>query len=275
MQYDDGVNHSDLVAIANSKKPDAIVYIGACPKSFNRPVMEPDTLKRLREVAKTIHMCGDASDEPWFDALQEYDSKECFDCQVSIDGNFDTPIASFKNGIVKLTPINPLFFKPLSWDERPILVGVTGGHGHGVRGNMTTRLKALSDKYGNSIVSVLGNRVSYQEMADFMCRCRCIVNCPMRGSAKGDHVKGRVIETAWARACLLECSNPHTSKWFVPNIDYLVWDDGNHLSSIIDWCSICPSYPKFSFTGLHTKVAENHSPGIFWNEVFSKAGVVQ
>jgi hypothetical protein len=107
----------EIVAQAEAIKPQVIVYIGAIEKYHRRPVLKSDILKRLRDIAPSIHICGDASDKPWWEWLMLYDAQECFSVQVSIDGSFDTPLADSDTGMIKLTPTDPSTFAPKYGNE--------------------------------------------------------------------------------------------------------------------------------------------------------------
>ena len=271
VQYDNRPHdkHYEIVDLIRQYKPDVAIYIGAHEASFGLPTIQPDNLCRIKDIVPLIHMCGDAGDEPWWDQLRLYDQRECFTVQVSIDGVWNTPIAEFKNGMVKLTPINADYFPAVPYGARSIFVGITGGVGHSERGQMMSHLKPLG------FVQHI-EKQPYTVMAGFMCNCKIIVNCPMRGSARGDQVKGRVLEAGWARSVLLERKNPHTMRWFVPGKDYIEYTDLNDLMKKFDWIrSFDDSTLSEVADNLHRKLVLNHHPKIFWHDVFKKAGLIQ
>lgn len=256
--------HIELVETARKLKPDAIIFIGAHERSFGLPVIQPDNLKRFKEIAPLIHMCGDAGDEPWWDQLQMYDREQCFTVQVSLDGVYDCPIALFKNGMVKLTPIDPRPFANYTpWQDRTRFVGVTGGHGHSERGEM------MNHMIGRGVAWF--HQMSYAQMADGMGQCKIIVNCPMCGSAKKDQVKGRVVETAWAGACLFERTNNFTRRWF--GSDFVEYNDLADLDKKLQWAKENDATIAQLATNMRNKVAMNHHPQVFWWDVFGMAGV--
>ena len=255
--------HSEVITATSELKPDLLIFIGAVESSHGRPILRLDSLKKLADVAPMIHMCGDAGDEPWWDMLIEYDRAGCFVAQVSIDGNFNTPINDFKNGIIKLCPVDPReFTNRQTWTDRKHFIGLTGNAGHGRRGEMMRYVSGLPE-------TTWIQNVSYHDYANFMCNCKVIVNCPMRGSAQGDHVKARVVETGWAGACLLEAGNTHTARWFTPGVEYLEYAHFDEIRMLVHMKdSIDLRYLAMRF---HEKVSKEHNPQKFWNDVFSKA----
>lgn len=272
IQYDSLLHdqHHEIITFMQSNKPDVAIYIGACEASFGLPTIRPDDLCRIRDLVPLIHMCGDAGDEPWWDQLRLYDQRECFTVQVSIDGVWNTPIAEFKNGMIKLTPINADYFPAVPYEARSIFVGLTGGVGHSERGSIMSALKPLG------FVQHM-EKQPYTVMAGFMCNCKVIVNCPMRGSGRGDQVKGRVLETGWARAVLFERENPHTRDWFEPGTDYFEYKDLPDLLEQLGHIALDENYGRNSLgmvaENLHLKLVKNHHPRIFWHDVFKKAGI--
>ncbi len=270
IQYDHLLHsrHNEVIEQTKAINPELIVFIGAVESSHGRPILQLDNLCRLREIAPTIHMCGDAGDYPWWPILDEYDKAKCFSVQVSIDGNRDSPINYFDNGIVKLVPVDPTkFLYPKLWNEKNTFIGLTGNHGHGERGGMMDYLKSRSDcQY------VFG--VDYPALVNFMMDCKIIVNCPMTGSAKTDHVKARVTETGWARACLFERTNRYTASWFDPGIDYVEYEDVRDLASKLDWASSNLDKACDMAYSFRNRIVAEHHPVIFWRDVFAKGKVL-
>ncbi len=268
LQYDDlpHERHDELIDRAKEIAPDVIVFIGAIEQYHNKPVPRVDILKKFRDVAPTIHICSDASDYPWWTHLEDYDKNECFDAQISIDGNNECPISGFKNGLVKLTPTDPSEFKPLPWEERTVQIGITGGMGHHERANLIAYMTASPD------VQWLKN-VSYSEMAAFMCRSKISVNHAMNGTGDKFHVKGRVIETAWAGACLMERSNLHTGRWFKEGVEYIGYGDFKDADKKVKWAKANESEVQKMASLFHERVTKEHHPRIFWRDVFEIAGV--
>src|SRR5260370_28258172 len=186
----------ELVELVRTTKPDIVVYVGAVEQYYNRPVPSVDVLKRIHDLVPSIHICCDAGDGYWWDWLALYDRKQCFSAQVNIDGNFDTPIAGFANGIVKLAPTDPDLFVQMPWHLRPTFLAMAGAGGHPERDAFVRTLvdhAQLDQRHG----------LSLQEMGAFLGGCKIIPNHPIMGTGRGVHVKARVTEAGWARACFL------------------------------------------------------------------------
>jgi hypothetical protein len=259
--------HHEIVGEVRSSKSDVVVFIGAHEASFGFPVLQTDNLKRIKDFVPLIHMCGDAGDDPWHEQLHKYDREDCFTYQVAIDGVVDCPIAFFKNGVVKLTPIDPRpFMDYRAWDERERFIGVTGGHGHNDRGVMMAHLIRRPDAYWMTAMD-------YGRMAHEMGDCKIIVNCPMTGSARHKHVKGRVLETAWSKACLFEQSNLHTKHWFKPWEDFIEFYDMDDLDRQLEWAKANDDEVQRIAANMRSHVALNHHPRIFWWDVLHRAGI--
>lgn len=272
MRYDDRPHdrHVELVDEALALRPDAIVYIGAIEQFHDcRPVLSVDNLKKLRDIAPTIHICGDASDFPWWPWLEKYEKADCFAVQVSIDGNFDTPLASFPNGMVKLTPTSPKAFRIRSWQNRDIQAGFAGGLGHGERAGLVHYFAAM-----HSPVQWRPNFASYEELGDFMGRCKISVNHAMNGTGDKFHVKGRVVEAGFAVSCLLERANPHTAKWFKPGIEYVEYENVQHANEMLKYLCEEDEMVRNMANALFARVWIEHHPKKFWLDVFAKAGVL-
>lgn len=258
--------HGEIVDLARSIGPHVIVFVGAIEKYHGRPVPTADVLCRLREVAPTVHICGDASDKPWWPYLEEYDRRECFDAQVSIDGSPDTPIARFKTGLVRLTPVDPAPFAPMNWEDRTITAAFAGGRGHGDRAALIDHLKAADQRF-----IWHGPTDDYREMCRFLGRCRIVVNHPMNGTGDGDHVKGRVVEAAFAGACLLERAGSPTFRWFREGREVVAYRDAEHAAAIIS--SLSNEEAKGVAARLRARALAEHHPRIFWRDVLARAGV--
>jgi hypothetical protein len=269
IRYDDRPHdrHDEVIEHVRKFAPDAIVYIGAIEGLHDRPTLRPDKLKQLRDIAKTIHICGDACDFPWWPFLETYDKEECFDVQVSIDGNYETPLVNFKNGMIKLTPTDPKLFKPRNWHERDIFAAFAGGHGHGERRDLISCLTASMD------VQWIRN-TTQTNLCESMGRTKISINHSMNGTGDKDHVKGRVVETGFARACLLEKKNKHTSRWFKPGIDYIQYDGVKDAARKLEWAkNNLPEVEKIAMN-MNVKMHAEHHPAVFWSDVFEKAGVI-
>lgn len=220
--YGGGIrNDWKFVDVANEIEPDIIFYIGA-QSGINLP--RRDTFLKLRESAPLINICSDAADYPWHPTLIKYREEGCFDAQVALDGARAAPV-----DIATLTPVDPY---PFGADDgisvpRDIRCGFSGSVGEGPRGK-------ILDALGTDVQ--IRNRVdgqdNYQDHADFMRKCRLIINSSFTGTGERHHVKGRVLEAGWAGCALLESEGSPIGEWF-PEDCYFIYKDAAHAANLI------------------------------------------
>lgn len=252
----------ELVDLVSSIKPDVVIYVGAIEQYYNRPVPTVDTLKRIHDKVPSILFCCDASDDYWWEPIALYGRENCFSAYVNIDGNFNTPIAHFDDGIVKLAPTDPQLFSPMPWQDRSIFVGLSGAGGHPERDAFVRTLAEraqLDQRHGMPL----------REMGSFLGQCKIIANHPITGTGKAMHVKARVTEAGWAGACCLEKSNPSTSVWFADDL-YLQYQDAEDALQKIAWARDNDDAVKDMADRFHHIVAERHHPRVFWRDVLAK-----
>lgn len=243
--------------------PDFIVYVGAYEPSHGRPVPSPELLRRLRDAAPLILLCGDAADSPWWPVLEEYHRLQCFTAMVAIDGSYNTPIASFQEGITLLTPTDPRSFKPLPWDQRTIKLGMIGGTGH--------RDKLIRELQARGLIDFRQGPIgrSYNDFAQLMCQTKLTLNCAETGTGKHLHVKGRVIEAGFAGSVVLEVKGSPLSNWFKPGVDYFEYST---LEDIIQVLNLPDELLRDKASRLHQGMVTQHGPEVFWGKVLIKAG---
>jgi hypothetical protein len=94
----------------------------------------------------------------------------------------------------------------------------------------------------------------------------------MNGTGDSVHVKGRVVETGWAGAALLERVNNCTSHWFSDD-EYIGYNDAEDAIRKISWAKDNDTAVKGIARRFHEKVEKLHHPRVFWNDVLAKAGV--
>jgi hypothetical protein len=200
-----------LLDSVDAYRPDLVLYTGMA--DWER-TPSPSTFRRIRKQAKIIHLSGDLSDPPYRPYLDRYAAEDCFDLNVNLDGN-----RSWERSPMDLTTISPTSpahyrcrnERPLV--ERPVAFGFAGGFASPSRAAFIHRWQAecglvippRDERYG-----------SYQAYADFLLDCRLIPNVPFSGSDNSRQVKGRVVETGLARACLLDHVESAARDWFTP-----------------------------------------------------------
>ena len=258
--------HVELITLTKLVKPDFIVYIGSIEQYAScLPVPSVDILCKLNDIAPMIHLCGDACDSAWWSWLDNYDKKQCFALQVSIDGSFDNPIASYKNGMLALTPIDCRPFEPKPWSERSIRLGLVGGLGH------TKRLVTITELINQKLLTFVETSKdrSYTEMAKILCDSQIILNGADNGTGNRQHVKGRVIEAGFAGCCLFESRGSPTNRWFVPGQEYFEYDGAQEVANILN------SNSDFEITAVrfHNSIVREHHPKVFWGKVLDGIGL--
>ena len=269
-KYDDRPHerHRELVTKAKGLRPDAIIMMGAIELYHRKPVPKIDILAELNKIAPLIHIVSDAGDRFWWPFLEQYDQAGCFSVQVGIDGVNISPITKCKNGIVLLTPVDPRPYRPRIWSDRRVTCGMAGNRSFAARAQAIEMLLTT----GNFSFFDAAHKRSYREMAAFLSRCRLVFNHPMTGSGHGEHVKGRVLEAAWAKSCLLEKIGSPITSWF-PKNHYKSYKDPLEAVDIISWFNSHPEAGEDIALRLHSAVNDNHSPQQFWGRVFTVAGL--
>jgi hypothetical protein len=264
-RYDIPERHSEVPEYVKQASPDIVVYVGAVG-THAQGVLPSPILKSLRDTAPTILLCGDAADAGWWPLMTEYRSMECFDVNVSIDGS------AHPGFIDKLTPIDVRPYKPRSWGQRDIFIGANRGIGDGgERGHIVRHLNATMPVDIGSAPTP-GTATS-DDMASFLCRCKVVPNGPRTGSSNADHVKGRVVETGFGGACLLERANPATSRWFVPGVDYVSYNGDADAISQVQWIKDHDDEAMRIAERLNEKVIRDHHPKVFWTDILGKIGI--
>ena len=231
--YQSGLGTDDYIRnkVKGAGEIDVIFYIGAW-RGGGIPNFE--TFRELRKIAPLISMISDAADRPWHGPIEEYREEECFDLQVGIDGDHQSPV-----DLVTLTPVDSRIFDSVKGVEKDIRCGFSGNVG----GKRSQILAAVG---GRCLLRIRGD--DYLDHVRFLKRCRMVLNVAYTGSGERYHVKGRVTETGYAGAVLLEPMGSPTSNWF-PSSSYLQYKNTEHLIELIENISsekIASSAAQFS-----------------------------
>jgi Glycosyl transferases group 1 len=244
--------HHELIEFAKELDPDVIIKVGALDPIHRVP--NPDTLSHIKDVAPFVLLCGDVSDKSWWPVLDLYKVEGCFHLIVGMDGH------EYPGVISKLTPVDMRPYMQKPWEERSVFIGCNGGSGW--QNEIKQRLGAVTPGV-----------VPFNVMASFMCDCKVIVNEPKNGSGNCDHVKGRVIETGFAGACLLERKNDATARWFRPGIEYVEYADIADGVAKLQWLREHEDEAREIARCLHLRVNAEHHPIVFWGDVLARVGV--
>lgn len=266
VQYDDRPHdrHGELVDLARDYCPGLIVFVGAYEPSHGQPVPRPDVLRALREVAPSVLLCGDAADHPWWPVLEEYHRERCFTVIVGMDGQPESPIKNFPEGITLLTPTDHRLFNPLPWEQRTIRFGMIGGAGHRDVQIQNLVAKGLDFRPGP------GGRF-YGQFAHLMCQTKLTINNARTGTGEHMQVKGRVVEAGMAGCCLLEMRGSPTSLWFEPGVDYLEYGDVDEAARVAE--NTPDEVLREIAARFRYRTLSEHHPGVFWGKVFGKVGI--
>lgn len=263
---------AELISHVKHVVPDLIVYISAWGATFSP---SPEALEQIHAMAPVVHMVFDGADPPWWKPLAEMESWGVFDLTVTIDGAHDWPGGKdwkggsppLRNALSLLTPISPQYYpkQPLAFDERPFPIGFGGNVGSYARKGVVERLQQENMPF----ILKMRDDASYQHYATYLSNCQIIVNVPLTGSGERKHVKGRVIETALAQACLLEWNNPLLREWFTERLEF---EEYANAGDCVEMCRFLITKPKRCeeiAMALYERVSKEHSPLKFWEQVFA------
>lgn len=271
MRYDvPGLSDELLYSRVKEWKPDFVVYIGGV---FGRQPSAAALANITNRIAPMVLICSDAADIPWHEVLRRYTQTGAFALQVAIDGSHKWPDSS--QHMTALTPVDPALFtqdnKPHS--ERGINCGFAGNGGGGPGSKRTQLLAFLLQQ------RILDLRIrsdlpyTYEAYCDYLGKCRISLNTAWTGTEAAMHVKGRVLESGLAGACLLETKGSPTSYWFRPGLDYLEYESPAEAAQIINRLANEPEATQAMGDSLRRRVLAEHSPAQFWQRIFDRIGM--
>lgn len=284
--------------IVTEKNFDVIIYVGVNGGSC---LPMADELIQLKSLAPTVLLCPEASDDQWWRGhVKKYYEDKSFDLIVNVDGNSNWPYSEY--GITRLPPIDITPWKtPKSWEERKYLCGFWGNQGGGgIRGEILNILGDTINVHTNMPArpeyEEEDNLNSYDLYIDFLRNCKSVFNEAGRADSKtiGDimieyglgstidvihkslqeggrtHVKVRIVEIGLAGATLIEQASSETKRWFIPGEDYLTYTTVDEIRQKISWIESHPDDAQKIANNLHNRVINEHSPKVFWNDIFDK-----
>lgn len=271
LQYD-RVDSSDQVLYAKIKEfaPDLVVYIGS--RWGKQPSIA--VLSSINEkIAPLVHICSDAADIPWHDLLRDYHMAGAFSLQVAIDGSHKWPCSSTQ--MTALTPVDPALYpkEPKPHAERTTVCGYGGNQGGGDASRRTQILTALLMERLLDVRIRSALPFTYEAYVNYLATLRISLNTAFTGTEMAMHVKGRVLESALAGACLLETKGSPTNYWFRPGLDYLEYGDPGEAAQIIRRLAHEPEATQAMADSLRARVMAEHSPAQFWGRIFERIGM--
>ena len=262
------VDNERIVREVAESAPQVIFYIG----SVGPGLPSTDCLRKLREIAPSIHICFDGVERDWHPLVEGYRADGCFNLQVTIDGAHSAPV-----DLVTTAPVDPRAFEgeaPL----RDIRCGCSGnigltGPAHDIpcdpRGFILYPLMKYDLVTFRQRV-VTGGAKSYPAHVNFMRRCKMIINTSFSGSGLAHHLKQRVIESAFAGCAHLEDEESPIAKWFPKDCYFLyrdAWRAGEFIRSV--------SEKEMAESGrLREAYARKHyTPEKVYGEMIARAGL--
>jgi hypothetical protein len=262
-------------------KPDVVVYISAWQGDF---IPLNETLGEVNAMAPLVHFLSDGQDPPWWPQLKEFERRQCFSLTVNIDGGHDWPgghVANWRgkvenpwevtNALTLLTPVDTRHFppSPVAYHERPYAVGYAGNQGGHFRSEL---VRSLNRVVGFAFRERDHQPGSYPHFADFLRHVRVSVSTPFTGSGQARQVKGRVLESGFAGACLLEWKNDATAAWFTPRHEYWEYESVEEARELAEWLAGHPKIAGATAAALQARVEKEHAPAVFWRRVFEAIG---
>ncbi len=232
---------------------DVVVYMGGAEMVTSPPVK---TFQNMRQQAKVAMICCDASCKGWTPYLEIYHKEQCFDLIVNIDGSENWN----KVGLdyTALTPIDPRFYNILQpWESRQVLFGFSGGI-NAERADIIRRIGLIITI--NTRSEAVG---SYPGFANFLQRCKFVLNMNERNT-----VKGRALETAHAGACFVEQKAAEDErntmlKWFDKSL-FLFYNNPEDIGDLI-FDNIDKG--KEIARAFSAEVMEKHNTKKFWKKL--------
>lgn len=270
------VDNDRLVREAAALRPEVIFYIGSVSE-VGFPSIEG--LKRLRDIAPSIHICFDACENEWQPFLLRYAEAGCFDLQVTIDGTQGAAV-----DMVTIAPVDPTLYD-LPGPPRTIRCGFSGNigltpavmfRGRPVRRRgYDPRGRLIEPLVHSGLVvmrerDVAGGAASYGDHVRFMQSCRIIINTSFTGSGLKHHVKQRVFETAYAGCALLETAGSPIDTWLPPAC-YIPYKDGYEAAMLIQ--TLPDDVIDHCAETRAAYVRSRYRPEMIYGEMLARAGV--
>jgi len=250
-----GDPNKELHWAVETVQPDVVVWSGVCG---GESMPRIGTLRWLRERARSVMICWDAGHRDWHPYLDQYAKHDTFDLICGVDGSFDWPRR--KQDLPCLCPINPEWYDGASAD-RSIDLGFMGSY------DADSRRGRLLGELGNlvTIQRRTGAPGRYADYADFVMRCRALVNVAHSAGDGPMHVKARCVEAAWAGCMLFETRDSPLRKWIDPTDTYVEYN-------MVERIAIECKQPKFAETATHygqrlREAMQPHHPRHFWEQV--------
>ncbi len=283
----------DKVLLEQIKRlePTAIFYGAESVRDGAPPI---DLYHSIREIAPLISILLDGGDPVWRETCKRFRREKRFDLVASIDG--------IKSDIVDYVTLTPVDYRLYSDppQQRDIRCGFSGTPIPPLRSSLVPsglidrrhpRTKVLDALAGCESLVVLKHSLdrSVSSYAKFMMQCRISVNTSwsqspevmfrnVRGRQRVSKViwdtthqiKGRVLDAAWARCCLLETVGSPISQWF-PVGSYILYSSTEELLHLIN--TLSDDIIESTAEKLFTYTVDNYHPRKIYQGILSSVGV--
>ncbi len=239
----------NILQVARDAAPDVIFYVGG---NIGSGLPSYETLRILRTIAPSVHLCWDATDAPWHSALSIYKREGCFNLQVAMDGGTNSPV-----DMATLTPIDPrpyrksvIRFRRCAFAGQNVAERVTYGQSY-----QHPRWHVLTPLVKRGLVEYRErNDGPYSDYAAYIMGCQILLNISHTGTGKAHHVKVRVVEAGFAGCALLEMKDAPTTDW-IPKELLFLYTTTEEAAVVIQSTEIAD---KASALGVY--VRENYNP---------------
>ena len=260
-----GVRSDETIIAAAQPGFDVIFYIGA---AGGEGIPSVETLKKLRDYGKHIHLVCDSADSPWHPFLHEYAENGCFDLQAGLDGPLEAPV-----DLSTLPPINPALYDTQPAPDRNIRCGFAGQYMKRTNRGQTILylIKEGALTYVNREIKPTNeDKNPYSHYTNFLRRCKIALNHGWTSFDRIPTVKWRVLEGALAGCAVLENDSPPVDHWFAPG-SVFHYKDAEQAHAIIRYRSDA----EISDTAakLSERVRRDFTPQIIYGEMLARVGL--
>ncbi len=263
-------NDDAILACARGYKPNIIIYAGG---NFGEGLPSVETLKALRQVAPSVHYQGDLEDDSWRPTLELYRENECFDLCVAQTG-VHAPLTDYAT----LTAIDPAPYNRRPLGVRKYRCGFPGNYVDRERCDYLKRRFGTEDPRSRVLHS-LGDIVTlhkrevdgpYGHYVQFLHKTQLLLNTSWTGSGLHHHVKGRVVEGAFAGCALLEMSESPTKEWF-PETSFFTYGSVGEAEDIIRNTPLKEMKRRASIFSAHAR--KHYTPEKIYGEMLRRLGI--
>jgi hypothetical protein len=260
---------SKLVNLVTRVRPDLIILSGYTPFGKHNRF---EVLKAIRAKCDIplLVIWGDGLISNWSLPICSYMS-DAIDLNIQLDTAWLSQQFPDKNNFLRLwTPLDFNVFHP---GDRPrdipiCFVGSLISHPN-VRVEHLNYLKEKNiDVYVKSGL-FHGQRLSLEEYADILRRSEISLNFSQR-TEEGHQLKGRVFETMFSGALLMETENSETKQFFTPDVDYVSFGSkSDMLDKVRYYLEHDAERQRIALSG-HLKATREYNHQVFWNRVMDK-----